>query len=228
MLAGRIGDGLIATAPNKEVLQTFDRSGGAGRRGSRPTLGQVTVCWAADEASARRTAREWWPTAAIRGDSSQELALPSSFEALAAGVTEDQVAEAIACGPDPAVHLETLQPYLEAGFDHVYLHQVGPTRRDFQVRRAGSSHGSTAPEDTEASGMTERTEPPERNRRRRGAKDRGWHRRWDRRRHGLSGPLGAVAGGLMGATIGAATEDDPQAGDDDAPEGDPEPADPRV
>jgi G6PDH family F420-dependent oxidoreductase len=127
-LAGRIGEGLITTSPDKEVLSAYDKAAG-GRKG--PKLGQVTVCWAKDERAARRTALEWWPTAAIPGDNSTELPLPSSFEALAKLVTEESLAEQVACGPDPEVHLAKIQPYLDAGFDHVYLHQVGPDQEGF-------------------------------------------------------------------------------------------------
>src|SRR5687768_1324613 len=51
-LAGRIGDGLITTSPDKKVTQAFDGAGGS----SKPHYGQMTVCWAADEASAKKTA----------------------------------------------------------------------------------------------------------------------------------------------------------------------------
>ena len=122
-LAGRIGDGLITTAPKAELLKAYGKKG--------PRVGQVTVCWAKDEKTARKTALEWWPTAAIPGDSSQELPLPSSFEDLAELVTEDALAEQVACGPDPEAHLAKIKPYFDAGFDHVYLHQVGPDQDGF-------------------------------------------------------------------------------------------------
>jgi hypothetical protein len=35
------------------------------------------------------------------------------------------------CGPDPAVHLEGIQAYREAGFDEVYISQVGPHAEGF-------------------------------------------------------------------------------------------------
>ena len=131
-LAGRIGDGLISTTPEKDLLAAFQRAGGRGRAAAaKPRVGQVTVCWAKDEASARRTAREWWPTAALPGDNSQELPLPSSFESLAELVTEDQVAEHVVCGPDPELQLDKIQSFLDAGFDHVYIHQVGPDQGGF-------------------------------------------------------------------------------------------------
>jgi G6PDH family F420-dependent oxidoreductase len=122
-LAGRIGDGLIGTAPERELLRAYGKKG--------PRVGQVTVCWGKSERAARKTALEWWPTAAIPGDNSQELPLPSSFEALGKLVTEDALAEQVPCGPDPDAHFAKIQPYLEAGYDHVYLHQVGPDQEGF-------------------------------------------------------------------------------------------------
>ncbi|HEU5430976.1 MAG TPA: TIGR03557 family F420-dependent LLM class oxidoreductase, partial [Thermomicrobiales bacterium] len=90
-LAGRIGDGYIGTSADRDTLQRFQQHGGAGKE----TLGQVTVCWAADEASARKTAYEWWPNSAIPGELGQELPTPSYFEQAAKLVTEDRVAKEI-------------------------------------------------------------------------------------------------------------------------------------
>ena len=132
-LAGRLGDGLVSTAPLRSTVETFEAAGGRGK----PRFGQLTVCWAKDEASARKTALEVWPTAAIHGGASQELPLPSHFEALAKGVTEDQVAERVTCGPDPERHVQAIQQFVDAGFDHVYVHQVGPDQAgmmDFYAR----------------------------------------------------------------------------------------------
>jgi G6PDH family F420-dependent oxidoreductase len=126
-LAARIGDGLITTAPDRSLVELMEASD----RPGRPKVAQATVCWAADEASARRTALEWWPTSAIRGEASQELPLPRHFEQLAQMVTEDQVAEAIVCGPDPERHVQKLREFADAGMTHVYVHQVGPDQAGF-------------------------------------------------------------------------------------------------
>jgi len=126
-VAGRIGDGLWGMAPEKELVTQFDKLAGAGK----PKYAQVTLCWATDEAAARKTAHEIWPTSAIKGEASQELPSPKHFEQLAEMVTEDQIAESIPCGPDPEPVLEQVRTYLEAGFDHVYFHQVGPDQAGF-------------------------------------------------------------------------------------------------
>jgi G6PDH family F420-dependent oxidoreductase len=126
-LAGRIGDGLIGTSPDSETVDAFDEAGGDGK----PRYAQVTVCWAEREEDARRTALEWWPNAALEGPLGQELALPSYFEAASAMVTEDDIAKAIVCGPDPEAHARGIDAYVDAGFTHVYVHQVGPDQKGF-------------------------------------------------------------------------------------------------
>ncbi|MDP9354974.1 MAG: TIGR03557 family F420-dependent LLM class oxidoreductase [Chloroflexota bacterium] len=126
-LAGRIGDGLCATTAERSLVEGFERAGGTGK----PRYGQMTVCWAEDEASARRTAHELWAFAALPGELSQELPTPAHFEQAVQIVTEEQVAESIVCGPDPERHIAKLREYVDAGFDHVYVHQVGPDQEGF-------------------------------------------------------------------------------------------------
>jgi G6PDH family F420-dependent oxidoreductase len=124
--AGRLGDGLIAVAPDRDVVEQFRRSGGEGK----PRIGQVTGCWAADEATATRTALEIWPNAGIPGELSQELPLPRHFEQAAEIVREDDLAE-LPLGPDPERWVEAARTYLDAGFDRLYFHQVGPDQEGF-------------------------------------------------------------------------------------------------
>ena len=148
-LAGEIGDGYIGTAPEKELLAAFDGR----RRTKRPHYGQLTVCWGRDEKAARKTARRMWPTAAIPGESGQELPNPAHFEQLAKIVTEDMIAEQVVCGPDIDRHVEAIQAYVDAGYDHVYIHQVGPDQkgfieayaRDVLPRFAGRERQAAAP-----------------------------------------------------------------------------------
>jgi G6PDH family F420-dependent oxidoreductase len=126
-LAGQIGDGFIGTGPEKELIEAFEGS----RPGKRPRYGQLTVCWGRNEKTARKTAHRMWPTAAIPGESGQELPNPVHFEQLAEIVTEEMIAERIVCGPDIDRHIEAIQAYVDAGYDHVYVHQVGPDQEGF-------------------------------------------------------------------------------------------------
>ena len=126
-LAGRLGDGLIGTSPDPETMKAFERAGG--RR--KPRYGELTVCWAETEAKAKKVAHKAWPTATVASSLHWELPLPSHFEDAVEGVTEDEVAEEIVCGPDPERHLEKIREYEKGGFDHVCIHQVGPDQEGF-------------------------------------------------------------------------------------------------
>ena len=126
-MAGRVGDGFIATSPEGDLIEMFGKAGGKGK----PRYGSLTVCWARDEKSARRTAHRVWPTVAMESSLSWELPLPQHFEDVAKLVTEDAVAEEIVCGPDPERHVRAIMTYVDAGFDHVGVHQVGPDQAGF-------------------------------------------------------------------------------------------------
>ena len=126
-LAGRIGDGLINTSPDTEVIEAFDKSSD----NKRPKYGQVSVCWAKDEKTAIKTAYEWWPTAGLEGPLNYELPLPIHFEQAAKGAREEDVAKKITCSHDPKRHIEAIHKYIDAGYDHVYVHQIGPDQDGF-------------------------------------------------------------------------------------------------
>ena len=125
-LAARIGDGFVSMAPDAENVQRYRAEGGTG-----PTMAGMKVCWATDEAAARRTAHRLWAQAGIPGELSQELRTPAHFEQASSLVTEDQVVESIVCGPDPERHVAAIEQYFEAGFDEVYVCQVGDDQDGF-------------------------------------------------------------------------------------------------
>lgn len=154
-LAGRLGQGLISTAPQKSMVQAFDDAGGRGR----PRYGQLTVCWARSEGEARRTAREIWVNALVSGDVSAELPLPRHFEKLTEEYSEEDIEEIgkVVCGPDPAKHLEAIRAFADAGFDHVFVHQIGSEqqecmrfyRNEIIPALAKETNGSAAREQTQ-------------------------------------------------------------------------------
>lgn len=125
--AGRFGDGLISTAPEAELVQAFEEAGGSGK----PRYGQLTVCWARNEAEAQQTAYEIWPNSGLKGELSQELATPAHFEQAAKMIKPEDIAKEVICGPDPERHREGIRKFIEAGYDHVYIHQIGPDQEGF-------------------------------------------------------------------------------------------------
>jgi coenzyme F420-dependent glucose-6-phosphate dehydrogenase len=125
-LAATTGDGIIAVAPNPDLIETFEEAGGKG-----PRFAEVQVCWGHDEGKTRRVAYEWWPNVAVKGELGQELATPAHFEQATEMVGEEDVAEVVACGPDPERHVEEINKFIDAGYDHICVHQIGPDQEGF-------------------------------------------------------------------------------------------------
>ncbi len=126
-VAGRAGDGLWGTSPDEEVMETFDREGGAGK----PRYGQVTLCWAETEEEGRKTAYQIWPNAGIAGQLSQDLPTPKHFEDAAQMLHEEDLGAKLVCGPDVERHVALVRSYADAGYSHVYIHQIGPDQDGF-------------------------------------------------------------------------------------------------
>jgi G6PDH family F420-dependent oxidoreductase len=124
-LAARIGDGYMSVQPDAGLVWLYRESGG----GDRPVQGGLKVCWGPDEAKARQTMHQLWPTDSIPGEALQLLPLPRHFSQLASLVSPDMIQAP--CGPDPAVHAAGIQAFTDAGFDEVYIGQVGGAPEEF-------------------------------------------------------------------------------------------------
>ncbi len=118
-LAARIADGYMSVMPDADMVRLYRDSGG----GDRPVQGGLKACWGPDEGQARKTMYRLWPNDVIPGEAVQLLPLPRHFEQASELVTEEMITAP--CGPDPAVHLAALREFAEAGFDEVYVQQVG-------------------------------------------------------------------------------------------------------
>jgi coenzyme F420-dependent glucose-6-phosphate dehydrogenase len=126
-LAGRIGDSLISVVPKKEIVEAFRQGGGEGK----PCYGQVTLCYDESEEKAAQTALEWWPNSALPSPLNVELRSVEHFDQAAESVTLEQVRKSLPCGPDVSKHREAIEKFIEAGYDHIYIHQVGPEQKAF-------------------------------------------------------------------------------------------------
>lgn len=126
-LAGRIGDGFVCTKPDPELVREFRESGG----GDRPAQAGFKVCWAPTEEEGARTAHRLWGNSLLPGELGQVLPEPRHFEQATQLVTVEAARRAFPCGPDPERHLEALRQYVDAGFDEVYVQQIGPEQEAF-------------------------------------------------------------------------------------------------
>ena len=125
-LAGEYADVMIAVEPRKELGEMFDAAGGRGK----PRIGQVGLAYDPDPDAARKRALEqfrWftggWKTMA-------ELPGPKHFAAASQAVREEDVAKQIPCGPDVDAHVQAVKKFVDAGFTHVAVVQIGGEYQD--------------------------------------------------------------------------------------------------
>ncbi|MDX6686327.1 MAG: hypothetical protein QOF86_2455 [Baekduia sp.] len=124
--AGRIAEGYINAAPDAELLTAYRAAGGEG-----PAHGGMKICWGSDEAECVKTVHRLWPNEALSGELAQVLPMPAHYEAACEPITDEMLAEAVTCGPDPEKHAAKIQEYLDAGYDEVYVNQIGDDQEGF-------------------------------------------------------------------------------------------------
>jgi G6PDH family F420-dependent oxidoreductase len=126
-LAARVGDGYITMTPEESMVTQFRKGGG----GAKPVSGGIKVCYGTDREEAVRTARRLWANELLPGEMGQVLPSPRHFEQLQPLITEDMVRAKRVCGDDVDEHVAALTAFTDAGFDRVYVNQIGPDQRGF-------------------------------------------------------------------------------------------------
>ncbi|MFC7545878.1 TIGR03557 family F420-dependent LLM class oxidoreductase [Plantactinospora sp. GCM10030261] len=120
-LASEYADAMIATEPLANLVDSYDRAGGAGK----PRYGQVAICYGPDEDECRKIAHDQFRWFGLGWKVNADLPAPASFEAATAYVREDDVAQNISCGPDTEAHVAAFKKYVDAGFTDVAIVQIG-------------------------------------------------------------------------------------------------------
>ena len=123
--AGRIGDGLIGTAPDADLLAPT-----AGQVARALAYGQVTLCWAKTRASRESDRLSGGRRLPCTARSVRNFRTPPSSPTRLQP-HRGQVAEAITVRPRCGRHVKQIQGFIDAGYDHVYLHQIGPDQEGF-------------------------------------------------------------------------------------------------
>jgi hypothetical protein len=78
-----------------------------------------------------RTAHRLWRSSGVPGQLSQDLRTTELFDEAASVVTVESMAKEFPCGPEVAPIVESVQKYIDAGFDRIYLGQIGPDQAGF-------------------------------------------------------------------------------------------------
>jgi G6PDH family F420-dependent oxidoreductase len=120
-LAGELADAMIAVEPEPSLGASFDEAGGAGK----PRIGQTGVSYDTDTKAAVARAHEQFRWFGAGWKVNSELPGPSAFAAASQFVGEDDVEEQIPCGADVDRVVESVKTFVDAGFTHVALVQIG-------------------------------------------------------------------------------------------------------
>ena len=125
-LAAELGDGLFVTEPRADLVEAFSGAGGSG-----PLYCEAPLAWAPDEDTAAQALLETSRWALTGWKVMSELPNPVNFDAASATVRKEDVVEHFACGPELSRHVQVVQSFVDAGFDHVVLMNAGPDPEGF-------------------------------------------------------------------------------------------------
>ena len=124
--AARIGDGFITTQPDAESVRRFRDLKGP----DAPCVAGFKVAYAASQEEGLDHAYRLWANSGVPGELAQVLPSPQHFEQAASLVTREAIGEDTVCGDDVEEHRAAFDPFREAGFDEVYVANMGPSFRE--------------------------------------------------------------------------------------------------
>jgi G6PDH family F420-dependent oxidoreductase len=116
-----LGDHLIQVEPDAGVLKAWN----AQHDGPSRVIGQLPVSWAPDKETAVRIAHEQFRWFGGGWGVNADLPTPAGFDAASKFVRPEDVADAIACGPDLDALAESARPFVDAGFTDIAIVQIG-------------------------------------------------------------------------------------------------------
>jgi G6PDH family F420-dependent oxidoreductase len=120
-VAARIGDGYIGTAPDAELVSGFKEASS----GKRAQAG-AKVAFAPTREEGWEHAHRLWPNAGLPGELAQILPTPEHFEQATELVTMESTKDSVVAGNEPEEHLRQIKQYADAGYDELYVANMGP------------------------------------------------------------------------------------------------------
>jgi G6PDH family F420-dependent oxidoreductase len=126
-LAAEKADGIMATEPQGELVQSFHAK--TGKRGT--AYAEALLAYASSREQGLEIAHSQFRFSALGWAVNSELPTVEGFEAATQFIKPEDLADAIAAGPDVDAHVELVRKYVDAGYDHVVLTAPGPDQAGF-------------------------------------------------------------------------------------------------
>ena len=125
-IAGQYADAMIAVEPKAELGEQFDSFGGKGK----PRIGQLPISFDTDKDAAIERAHDQFRWFAGGWKVNAELPGTAGFAAASQFVRKEDVAGQIPCGDDAGAVKDAVKEFVDAGFTHVALIQIGGDQQE--------------------------------------------------------------------------------------------------
>jgi G6PDH family F420-dependent oxidoreductase len=120
-----LADHLVAIEPEADLITGWDKVRSDQNLPASRKIGQIPICWGPSKDAAIEKAHSLFRWFGGGWHVNADLPTPVAFDAASQFVRLDDVAEAIACGPDLDELAESVKPFVEAGFTDIAIVQVG-------------------------------------------------------------------------------------------------------
>jgi G6PDH family F420-dependent oxidoreductase len=129
-------DDLIAVQPDPDLVHAWHTARQASGLAAGRVIGQLPVCWDPDRDTAVQRAHQQFRWFGGGWLVNSELPTPAAFAAATQFVKPQDVADAIACGPDLDPIVDAVRAYRDAGFTDIALIQIGGDSQEAFLKEA--------------------------------------------------------------------------------------------
>lgn len=119
-LAAEIGDGIMATEADAKLVRAWEEAGGSGAR-----YGELALGYAGSDDEGLALVHEYQRFGVLGWKVLTEIPNVGGFEEATRFIRPEDLRDEVPHGPDPESYVEAVQKFVDAGFDHVVLLEVG-------------------------------------------------------------------------------------------------------
>ncbi|HEX3778873.1 MAG TPA: TIGR03557 family F420-dependent LLM class oxidoreductase [Pseudonocardiaceae bacterium] len=133
---GALADGIITPAAPLSKIEGILAKFGEGAKSAgkdpdtMPKLLQMHLSWAPTDEEAMANAMEQWPNGGMKFPK-QDIRSPWDFAEMAKLVREEDFNGRMVISSDPDAHRAEIQKFIDAGFDRIYIHNVGRNQEEW-------------------------------------------------------------------------------------------------